>query len=168
MLNGLLCLISRMSVLFLLFLFFFLHLRSSLITISVYLWVDWSQLRPNVTIHWRRKQQTHSSMHAWKIPWTEDPGGLQSMGSQRVGHNWVASVCVRRKGTKGKTPKRRCYPIVCRWHINMYSPMKVSDQNTIEVFNFLGAQGYRVSQTKIQISKQQVKYLGDIANPASS
>ena len=28
----------------------------------------------------------HSSTLAWKIPWTEEPGGLQSMGSQRVGH----------------------------------------------------------------------------------
>ena len=30
---------------------------------------------------------THSSMLAWKIPWTEEPGGLQSMGSQRVRHD---------------------------------------------------------------------------------
>ena len=30
---------------------------------------------------------THSSIPAWRIPWTEEPGGLQSMGSQRVGHN---------------------------------------------------------------------------------
>ena len=30
---------------------------------------------------------THSSILVWEIPWTEDPGGLQSMGSQRVGHN---------------------------------------------------------------------------------
>ena len=30
---------------------------------------------------------TYSSILAWKIPWTERPGGLQSMGSQRVGHN---------------------------------------------------------------------------------
>ena len=30
---------------------------------------------------------THSSILAWKIPWTEEPGGLQSMGSQRVKHN---------------------------------------------------------------------------------
>ena len=29
----------------------------------------------------------HTSILAWTIPWTEDPGGLQSMGSQRVGHN---------------------------------------------------------------------------------
>ena len=30
---------------------------------------------------------THSSILAWRLPWTEEPGGLQSMGSQRVGHN---------------------------------------------------------------------------------
>ena len=30
---------------------------------------------------------THSSTLAWKIPWTEEPGGLQSMGSQRVRHD---------------------------------------------------------------------------------
>ena len=30
---------------------------------------------------------THSSTLAWKIPWTEEPGRLQSMGSQRVGHD---------------------------------------------------------------------------------
>ena len=34
----------------------------------------------------------HSSTLAWKIPWTEEPGGLQSMGSHRVGHNWVTSL----------------------------------------------------------------------------
>ena len=30
---------------------------------------------------------THSSILAWEVPWTEEPGGLQSMGSQRAGHN---------------------------------------------------------------------------------
>ena len=30
---------------------------------------------------------THSSILTWRIPWTEEPGGLQSMGSQRVKHN---------------------------------------------------------------------------------
>ena len=30
---------------------------------------------------------THSSILAWEIPWTEEPGGLQSIGSQSVGHN---------------------------------------------------------------------------------
>ena len=35
---------------------------------------------------------THSSILAWRIPWTEEPGGLQSVGSQRVGHDWVTNT----------------------------------------------------------------------------
>ena len=34
-----------------------------------------------------KETATHSSMLAWKIPWTEEPGRLQSMGLQRVGHD---------------------------------------------------------------------------------
>ena len=34
-----------------------------------------------------KEMATHSSILAWKIPWTEEPAGLQSMGSQRVGHD---------------------------------------------------------------------------------
>ena len=34
----------------------------------------------------------HSSTLAWKIPWTEEPGRLQSMGSLRVGHDWATSI----------------------------------------------------------------------------
>ena len=54
-------------------------------------------------ILWRRKWQPlqyslekamapHSSTRAWKIPWTEEPGRLQSMGSLRVGHDWATSL----------------------------------------------------------------------------
>ena len=34
----------------------------------------------------------HSSILAWRIPWTEEPGGPQSMGSQRVRYNWVTNT----------------------------------------------------------------------------
>ena len=34
-----------------------------------------------------KEMATHSSNLAWEIPWTEEPGGLQSMGSQTVGHD---------------------------------------------------------------------------------
>ena len=34
-----------------------------------------------------KEMETHSSILAWKIPWTEEPGGLQSIGSQRVRHD---------------------------------------------------------------------------------
>ena len=33
----------------------------------------------------------HSRILAWEIPWTEEPGGLQSVGSQRVGHDWATN-----------------------------------------------------------------------------
>ena len=39
-----------------------------------------------------KEMATHSSTLAWKIPWTEDPCRLQSMGSKRVGHNWATSL----------------------------------------------------------------------------
>ena len=35
----------------------------------------------------KEEMATHSNILAWKIPWTEEPGGLHSMGSQRVGHD---------------------------------------------------------------------------------
>ena len=35
---------------------------------------------------------THSSVLAWRIPWTAEPGGLQSMGSQRVEHEWATNT----------------------------------------------------------------------------
>ena len=37
----------------------------------------------------KEEMAIHSSILAWKIPWTEELGGLQSKGSQRVGHGWV-------------------------------------------------------------------------------
>ena len=50
------------------------------------MWETWVQ-----SLGWEDPLQkgmaTHSSFLAWRTPWTEEPGGLQSMGSQRVGHN---------------------------------------------------------------------------------
>ena len=39
-----------------------------------------------------KEMAAHSSILAWKIPWTAEPGRLPSMGSQRVGHNWATSL----------------------------------------------------------------------------
>ena len=61
----------------------------------------WVQLCGSLNILWHclslgleKEMANHSSIHAWKIPRTEEPGGLQSMGSQRVRHDWATSVCV--------------------------------------------------------------------------
>ena len=50
------------------------------------MWEAWVQ-----SLGWEdpleNEMATHSSILAWRIPWTEEPGGLMFMGSQRVGHN---------------------------------------------------------------------------------
>ena len=43
----------------------------------------------------------HSSILAWTIPWAEKPGGLQSMGSQRVGQDWASNMHIYQKGMAG-------------------------------------------------------------------
>ena len=52
------------------------------------MWETWVQ-----SLGWEdpleKEIATHSSILAWRIPWTEEPGGPQSMGSQRVGHDLV-------------------------------------------------------------------------------
>ena len=47
-----------------------------------------------------KEMATHSRTLAWKIPWMEEPGRQQSMGLQRVGHDWATSLVLI---TKGKT-----------------------------------------------------------------
>ena len=42
-----------------------------------------------------KEMATHSSILAWRIPWTEELGGLQSTGSQRVGHDWETSLYLK-------------------------------------------------------------------------
>ena len=54
-------------------------------------WETWVQ-----SLGWEdpleKEMATHSSVLAWRIPWMEEPGGLQSSGSQRVGHDCVTSL----------------------------------------------------------------------------
>ena len=46
-----------------------------------------AQHRTSTILHLQKEMATHSGILAWRIPWTEEPGRLQSMASQRVGHN---------------------------------------------------------------------------------
>ena len=48
--------------------------------------------RTRINKNWGKAMPPYSSTLAWKIPWTEEPGGLQSMGSLRVGYDWATSL----------------------------------------------------------------------------
>ena len=70
-----------------------------------------------------KEMTTHSSVLAWEIPWTEDPGGLQSMGSKRVRRDLLISTfsltlpCVAVKKMRSR-PLQNSNPSVCQIHIN--------------------------------------------------
>ena len=49
---------------------------------------------------------THSSVLAWRIPWTEEPGGLQSMGLQRVGQGLARTTCKEVHQVLGRQKQR--------------------------------------------------------------
>ena len=66
--------------------YYFKHKHGSIATKEVAISVT-------IPCPWREKAMAlHSSTLAWKIPWMEEPGRLQSMGSLRVGHNWATSL----------------------------------------------------------------------------
>ena len=73
-----------------------------------------------------KEMAIHSSILAWKIPWTEEPGTLQSMGSQRVGHDWATSLSFhfqvkeRKGGRSGDGLKRFIIVLLIKWkNLNM-------------------------------------------------
>ena len=62
----------------------------------------------------KKEMATRSSILAWRIPWTEEPGGLQSVGLQRAGHNWgtntslsyiLSLFCIIQGDELSNTPK---------------------------------------------------------------
>ena len=55
--------------------------------------------------------ETHSSIPAWRIPWTEDHAGLQSNGLQRVGHSWSDLACTHRSYIYSAGGHGFCFPM---------------------------------------------------------
>ena len=56
-----------------------------------------------------KEMATHSSILAWRIPWTEEPGGQQSMGLQRVRHDLVSKQQHRRKLKRKESLRHTTY-----------------------------------------------------------
>ena len=73
-----------------------------------------------------KEMATHSSTLAWKIPWMEEPGRLQSMGSQRVRQDWATSFslslcyCSTKTVTDNTQMKKHGYALIkLYWHWNL-------------------------------------------------
>ena len=82
---------SRISIWYFFFFFFFTICISLLLLLQSQTWLS----NFTFTFHFHaleKEMAPHSSTLAWKIPWTEKPGRLRSMGSLRVGHDWVTSL----------------------------------------------------------------------------
>ena len=71
---------------------------------------------------------THSSILVWRIPWTEEPGGLQSVGTHRVRHCWsklacLCIICTGLKSIKHEGPFSRCFYRKKNFFLNQQSPV---------------------------------------------
>ena len=91
---------------------------------------------------------THSSILAWRIPWTEEPGGLQSMGSQRDKHDWVTDTH-RQHRERAEPPWThqfsRCIPFNLLFHRNAFptcppgkvpSSIRILPSHAVPLWNF--------------------------------
>ena len=58
---------------------------------------------------------THSSITAWRIPWTKEPSRLQSMGLQRVGHNQVTNTCIFIAELQNRSPRD-----ISTWYVDYF------------------------------------------------
>ena len=91
-----------------------------------------------------KEMATHSNILAWRIPWTEEPGGLQPTGSQRVGHDWATSLSLSFLPWLNSLPVLTLHPLNSvvlkykhdthlhvRWHSEL-KPWKVMIQHATE------------------------------------
>ena len=72
-----------------------------------------------------KRMGTHSDILAWKMPWTEEPGGLQSMKSQRAGHDWPTNT-MRTDIRISPTDHLWCKAL-CQFPVSLHLSIHVSD-----------------------------------------
>ena len=63
----------------------------------------------------KQEMVTHSSIIAWRIPWTKEPSRLQSMGLQRVGHNQVTNTCIFIAELQNRPPRD-----ISTWYVDYF------------------------------------------------
>ena len=110
---------------------------------------------------------TQSNNLAWKIPWTEEPGGPQCMGSQRVRHNWVTKLTSTPPNTQSMnffyTCKAGDFSRLQRWTAWIKTPTVVGTSMVVQWLRLHppteGALGTRSHVQKLRVGMQQLKVL---------
>ena len=74
----------------------------------------------------------HSSILAWKIPWMEEPGGPQSMESQRIGHDWRLSMYSAERAVMS--------PVILKWFINHLRLFKWFELKPLKMYTERGSE----------------------------
>ena len=89
----------------------------------------------------------HCSILAWRIPWTEEPGGLQSMGSQRVRNDWATNTTIhlRRRFTYSDLCMTDCW--LSLGGSLLIQPFRVTHKSLLNLFKFSSTFPYFASQT---------------------
>ena len=94
-----------------------------------------------------KRMATHSSTLAWRIPWTEEPGGLQSMGSQRVWHDWATntftSLSFSRLFPQGSSTLP-VNPVLPSWGFISILHPRLTFLSKAHTLDFLGVQWLRI------------------------
>ena len=82
---------------------------------------------------------THSSVLAWKIPWMEKPGRLQSVGSHRVGHDWsdlaAAAACALITVLKFRQETTRCKDSLSHLNLKVLCPLQFFNRYEVSVWH---------------------------------
>ena len=91
-----------------------------------------------------KEMATHSSTLAWKIPWMEEPGRLRSLGSQRVGHDWVTSLSLflslllGMDLSRSKSPKWLFLLLIPLLSLLIFSAPSISFLKFVKICNYSG------------------------------
>ena len=87
---------------------------------------------------------THSSVLAWRIPWTEEPRGVQSMGSQRLRHKWATFTFLKATSSSSLSPfslfqwyKNLCHWTKCRLPQEAFHNPRENEQEHRVFYSFL-------------------------------
>ena len=95
-----------------------------------------------------KEMATHSSILAWRIPRTEEPGGLQSIGLQRVGHDWVTNTLFLSRRKNFSCLWTGTLPLYCIWTQDEILPLPGSQIYQPLDWNYIicsfGSQAFRI------------------------